>query len=344
MDSKLLDRFYKGECTSEEVREVLQWFRQQQLDPEKEQDLYALWQEAARQPIEVPEHDAGLVFAKIRAKLGETGEPEKQGRVVRFRRLTSAPAWAKVAAVLLLPLCLIGALLLHLNGAEPAKMAYHTIEAAPGVKKTIRLADGSTIKLNAGSSVSFAKNFGAEKRIVTLQGEAFFEVAKDSLRPFIVHTGNISTQALGTSFNVDYRLHEGTISVALATGLVKVEQGEQAHKRLLSLLRPGQQLAYDKASQQHTVAPFDRREVLAWKEDILSFRKASMDQVIRELENWYGVRIEVDTEGGQDTAWNYTGEYHQETLGKVLDGIGFVKGFTYTRSGKQVRIKLDKKQ
>lgn len=341
MDSRLLDRFYKGECSAEEVQQVLDWFREQQPDHHKEQELNALWQEAAQRTEKVLGHDAGQVFRKIRAQIGEEREQKEAGKVIRFNPSASMTRWMKVAAAIILPLCLVAVLKLYSSGAGSAKVAYQTIETAPGVKKTIRLADGSTVKLNSGSSVYFAENFGEESREITLQGEAFFEVAKDSLKPFVVYTGGISTQALGTSFNIDYSSHEGTITVALATGLVKVEQEGQDRKQLLSLLTPGQQLAYDKASGQYAVASFDRREVLAWKEGVLTFRKASMDQVIRELENWYGVRIEVDTEGEQAEAWNYTGEYHQETLESVLDGIGFVKGFTHTRSGNQVRLMLN---
>jgi ferric-dicitrate binding protein FerR (iron transport regulator) len=246
--------------------------------------------------------------------------------------------WAKVAAAVLLPLLLIGLLIQYTASPETNMVAYKTIEAAPGVKKTIQLPDGSRIKLNAGSRVSFQESFAAKTREITLQGEAFFEVAKDSRRPFIVHTGSLSTQALGTSFNIDYSLHDSTITVALATGVVQVEKKDQSQQRQLSRLAPGQQLSYNKATKQYTIASFNRREVLAWKEGVLYFKKADLDQVVRELERWYGVDIEVETDSKQDLAWNYTGEYNQETLEKVLQGIGFVKGFTYTRSGDHVKI------
>ncbi len=339
-----MDRFYKGECSAEEVQEVLHWFREQQLSPNKEQDLSALWEEAGRKPAVVQDHDAGQVLRKIRAQIGKSAEQEEPGKVIRFRKADAVPIWARVAAAVLLPLILIGVLKLNSSGSGPARVVYQTIEAAPGVKKTLHLADGSMIKLNAGSSVSFAEGFGQETREIILQGEAFFEVAKDSLRPFIVRTGGISTQALGTSFNIDYNQQDGTIKVALATGQVKVEKEDQGRKQLLSHLVPGQQLSFDKASQQFAVTPFDRREVLAWKEGVLFFRKASMDQVVRELESWYGVRIEVETGGMRVNDWNYTGEYHQETLERVLDGLAFVNGFSYTRSGGHVKIMLKQRQ
>jgi ferric-dicitrate binding protein FerR (iron transport regulator) len=194
------------------------------------------------------------------------------------------------------------------------------------------------ITLNSGSKVSFRKGLASDKREIVLQGEAFFEVAKDSLRPFIVHTGSISTQALGTSFNINYNLCDTAITVALATGVVKIDKHEPGQQRQIARLAPGQQLSYNKVTQQHEVAPFDSDEVLGWKHGVLSFRQASMKQTIRKLEIWYGVAIEVDTSGMPGEAWNYTGEYDNESLNKVLEGIGFVKDFTYKRTEDKVRI------
>ncbi|WP_242917226.1 FecR family protein [Pontibacter liquoris] len=340
MDSRLLDRFYKGECSEEEVQAVLEWFKKNKVDHKRESDLYVLWQEATRKEAEKSEHDADQVFRRIRARIEETQhqEPEASGKVIPFRRKPSPLLWAKVAAAVLLPLLLIGVLIQFTSRAETAVLAYKTIEAAPGVKKTILLPDGSKIKLNAGSKVSFLESFAAQTREITLQGEAFFEVAKDKQRPFIVHTGSISTQALGTSFNIDYRLYDSTITVALATGVVKVEKENQGQQRQLSRLTPGQQLFYDKASQQYTVSPFDREKVLGWTRGVLHFDGADREQVIRALENWYGVAIDVDTSSAGTRPWNYTGEYHNESLEKVLEGIGYVKGFTYKRTDKNVKI------
>ena len=341
MNKEILDRFYAGQCSAEEVQAVLYWFKANDLDPAREEELYDIWRAAGQDyREELTPASAEMIFSKISQEIDRQGHSEKEEPAVVVRPLKPVQVlyWSKVAAAVLLPLCLIGALLLHTSRSKTATPAFMSVAAAPGVRKTVNLSDGSVIKLNAGSRVTFRKGFKGDTREVTLVGEAFFEVAKDSLRPFIVHTGSIATQALGTSFNIDYSLQDNTVAVALATGLVKVEKREQGLTQQLSRLVPGQQLLYSKASQQYKVSAFDKNEVLGWTRGVLHFNRADRDQVFRELENWYGVEIEVDTSGTDNNAWNYIGEYHNESLDKVLEGIGFVKGFTYKRTDKNVKI------
>jgi len=339
MNRSLLDKFYKGECSPEEVQTVLQWFQSNHPDAMQEEELHALWREAGQVIAEEEHaHDASKAFSRIKVHLQE--REQEQTRTL-FLQLQQPQLWFKAAAAVLLPLCLIWALVLFNSGTESTKAVYMSVVAAPGVKKTIRLPDGSVIKLNSGSSVAFRKGFAGGTREIMLQGEAFFEVAKDSLRPFIVHTGNISTQALGTSFNISYLTYNDAITVALATGVVKIDEQEQGRKQQLARLVPGQQLSYRKVSQQYTVAAFSRSEVLGWKEGVLHFKQANLNQVVKKLENWYGVDIEVDNQGMKDEPWSYTGEYNNEMLEKVLEGIGFVKGFTYERTGNKIRIHLN---
>ncbi|MHC2993830.1 hypothetical protein OB13_20440, partial [Pontibacter sp. HJ8] len=151
MDSGLLDRFYKGKCSEEEVQAVLEWFKKNKLDHEQERDLFVLWQEATRMEAEKPQHDAGQVFHRIRARIEEPQHQElnKDDNVILFRKPSPPLFWAKVAAAVLLPLLMIGVLIHFTSRSETTLMAYKTIEAVPGVKKTILLPDGSKIKLNA---------------------------------------------------------------------------------------------------------------------------------------------------------------------------------------------------
>ncbi|MCJ8164051.1 FecR domain-containing protein [Pontibacter sp. E15-1] len=335
MNHSLLDRFYRGECTPEEAQAVLRWFRSENLKPGQEQELRALWNEQAETPHLT--HDAEALLGRIKAQLPQQEAPETP-----VLHMSQPRFWLKVAAVLL-PLFLLAGLALYSLRPEPA--AYVSVEAAPGVRKAVYLPDGSVVHLHAGSRVTFQKGFGGKKREIDLQGEAFFEVAKDRQRPFIVHTGAISTQALGTSFNIRYMAGEEAIAVSLATGVVQVErQAEKGRKQLLGRLTPGLQLAYHGASQEFAVAPFDRAEVLGWKEGVLTFRSADMDEVVRKLEQWYGVEIEVEAKGKPGKAWDYTGAYDNESLDKVLEGIGFVKGFTYKRTKKKVKIEFNQSQ
>ena len=338
MNRGLLDRFYRGECSQEEVQAVLKWLQHRALNPKQEQEFQALWQEAGeREEVKGAAHDMERIFSRIKAQI-EMPQQEKTNTAARILPWRQRPFWLKAAAAVLLPLCLIWALVQHASRASLTPAIYVSVAAAPGIKKTINLPDGSVITLNSGSKVSFRKGLAGDKREIVLRGEAFFEVAKDSLRPFIVHTGSVSTQALGTSFNINYNLYDTATTVALATGVVKINKQETGQLRQIARLAPGQQLSYNGVSKHHAVAPFDMDEALGWRQGVLNFRQANMDQTIRKLENWYGVDIEVNTHGMSDKAWNYTGEYKNAPLDRVLEGIGFVKGFTYERTGNRVKI------
>ena len=334
----MLDRFYRGECTGEEVQAVLQWFRDNRLEPEQEQDLQALWQAAGEDEATAGDtHEPDRIFSGIRAKIEESQQQNSRTEA-HMQPLRQPQFWLKAAAAVLLPLCLIWALAQYASRPTAAPAVYVSVAAEPGVKKTINLPDGSVIKLNSNSTVSFRKGFAGARREIELRGEAFFEVAEDSLRPFVVHTGNISTQALGTSFNINYNLYDTATTVALATGVVKVDKQEPGQQRQIARLAPGQQLSYNRVTHLAAVAPFDGGEVLGWRQGVLNFRQDNMEQTIRKLENWYGVEIEVDTSRVSDKAWNYTGKYDKEPLDRVLEGIGFVKDFTHQRIGNQVKI------
>ncbi|MCC9167590.1 FecR family protein [Pontibacter harenae] len=342
MDSKLIKKYYAGECSLEEVQEVLDWFKSKELEPEQEQDLYWFWQEADQEKEDrALSKDAPFLFASIMRTIEnqerDLDEEEKEGGKVKM--LNHCNWMLKAAAALVLPAIFVWLLTSHFVNKESVAPELVTVEAEPGTHKKILLEDGSTIFLHAGSSVSYLQHFPNHKREIVLQGEAFFEVAKDSLRPFIVKSGVLLTQALGTSFNIRYRQEDKNISVALATGVVKVEKQEGQNTAQLVKLLPGQQLGYNIANKNFTVCAYEPQEVLSWRKGILYFKKANIEQIIYKLENWYGVDIEVTGKVPTDEdEWFYTGAYDNQNLESVLDGIGFVKYFSYKKEGDKVYI------
>ncbi|OKL38766.1 FecR family protein [Pontibacter flavimaris] len=333
MDIQLLKKFYRHECTPDEVKEVLSWFKQEELQQAEEEALSTLWQQAEHEKNEPANwHDADKVLLNIQAQknLHAALSGDEVQPVRRFYFSDPWKQYLKLAAALLLPLCAVWLLTQKLQSSQEPKLL--TVEARPGMKKTITLADGSVVKLHSGSSISFYSDFKTN-RTVSLNGEAFFEVAKDSLYPFTVRSGAIHTQALGTSFNIDYQKGDSTIHVALVTGRVKVSHQEQKGADPLAVLEPGQQLVYSKPSASYQVAPFKERIVLGWKDGVLQFEDASLPEVIHELERWYGVRVEVRDSGESAVRadWHFTASYDRQPLETVLQGISFVKKLTYTR-------------
>lgn len=276
MNSDLLEKYFKGACSPEEVLEVLNWFKSEELSYKQEQDLNQFWQEAEEEKENTKYAiSANHLFDKINAAINNPDVGLDRASQPATEPVPIKNRWSgifKIAAAVLLPLCFIWVYATYFSRKESATLVkYVTRQAAPDARLRINLEDGSKITLNAGSQVVYPAHFPKSKREIKLSGEAFFEVAKDKQRPFIVKTGTISTQALGTSFNIKYHPEDSFISVALATGSVKIDKELAKGSSQIAQLMPGQQLVYNKTKQKHQILTFVPLEVLGWREGILYF-------------------------------------------------------------------------
>ncbi|MFC5411929.1 FecR domain-containing protein [Larkinella bovis] len=340
MDGQLLKKYFSGACTPAEELEVLTWFKNKNLDPEQEQDLYRMWQETGEDPLNVdPGRNRVEIFDRIihaiesqeAEPVEPVSEPEMPLPGVERRRwlwwLGAAAAMVVVITKFLVPN--------PFQKAEPIRILQAV--APYGQRKVVQLDDGSVIHLHSGSRLTYPAHFQADKREVGLIGEAFFDVKRDTLRPFTVRSGHLLTQVLGTTFNIKYRLNAETMAVSLATGSVQVRQIGGKRIGQTARLVPGEQLVYAEKNVNFEVRPFDRDEVLGWQKGLLNFRKSSLSEVVEKLENWYGVRVELRGKVPRNpNDWKYSGSYDNQSLENVLTGIAFVKNFAYETRGNVV--------
>src|SRR5690554_3922339 len=198
-----------------------------------------------------------------------------------------------------------------------------------GKKSVLTLADGTKIYLNAESEISYASEFSDSIRLVSLKGEAFFEVQKEN-RPFVVETHQTRIRVLGTSFNVNQK-NDGVLTVALVTGKVRIndEKGNEVE------LEPSEMMVRGKEGGIHKTA-FDPLEITGWKDKVLVFKKSSLAEVKEKVENWFGVKVQLN--GKIDPNWSYSGIYKDETLENVLRGIFLTSGSSYKIEDKNVII------
>lgn len=218
---------------------------------------------------------------------------------------------------------------------ELTMVVYEERHTVPGVKAHLTLSDGSQVFLNSGSKLRYIKNFERDRREVFLEGEAFFEVARDSLRPFTVLTGKVKTTALGTSFNIRSYAPEA-LDISLLTGKVAVEvpMEETAHLTL----EPGEAINVNIAGSHLAKSRFDEEMVIGWTKKLLVFQKTPLPEAIRTLENWYGVTFETQHEPGFQVL--FSGRFHNETLENVLEGLGYAAKFDFTINNDKVTIKF----
>jgi len=201
---------------------------------------------------------------------------------------------------------------------------YH---AENGQKMEVRLSDGSKVKLNSGSWLRFPKQFNDSIRPVELGGEAFFEVARNTQKPFTIKSGNLDVMVLGTSFNVNAYPENKEIAVTVATGKVKLTSNDGKE----IFLERSEQGIYDKDVHQISKNTIDLKNFLEWRDGILRFENTSLTTMTQKLSRWYGIEFNF-----QDTSirnCRFTGMFKDEKLETVLEGLVFVKkGLKYSRN------------
>ncbi|AWW29048.1 anti-sigma factor [Echinicola strongylocentroti] len=244
----------------------------------------------------------------------------------------------KVAAALVFAFCIwvvVQVYIVEPQAVEAVQeVAWEISENPPGVRSTLKMGDGSTISLNASSKLSFPEHFSDSMRMVKLEGEAFFDIKKDG-RPFIVELGNTQVEVMGTTFNVRNPL-DGDLAVALISGKVKVkdEIGNQV------ILKPSEMLSVQ-PNGELSLTSFDPLEVTGWKNKVLVFRKSDRAEIIQKISDWYGVDVTCDPHISR--SWAYSGEYKNESLENVLEGIKRTLGINYEIDGKQVKLMKGRK-
>jgi len=190
------------------------------------------------------------------------------------------------------------------RSASGPSLVYNTLSTPRGGQYQLLLPDGTKVWLNAASSITYPVGAMTKKMAVKIEGEVYFEVAKNKEMPFIVDIGGRSTvEVLGTHFNVNGYTNEGTIRTTLLEGSVKVTSGQND-----KVLRPGQQSEQAAQDQKITVHnDVDTGQVLAWKNGLFDFEGASLPAVMHQLERWYDITVQyegsvpaIEFRGGMD--------------------------------------------
>lgn len=187
----------------------------------------------------------------------------------------------------------------------------NSVSTPNGGQYQIQLSDGTRIWLNAASAIRFPIAFVGDKRIVELQGEAYFEVAKDARKPFIVKTGKEEVRVLGTHFNVNSYDGESVSRVSLLEGKVEVLAKQGLYKTHLT---SGQQTV--NTAKSLTVESFNMEESIAWKNGEFIFNNERLDQVMLKVGRWYDADVTVDPEIAKILIWGSISK--SEQIDKVL--------------------------
>ena len=243
-------------------------------------------------------------------------------RVENVKRKKTVSKWIflttylKVAAILVLGI-IIGAVALHW-GTKREPVLCTAIAPKGSVSQTI-LPDSTIIYLNAGSKLTYSIDPDSYQREVYLTGEAWFKVTHNQKRPFVVHTDYYNVNVLGTEFNVKAYLGDERIETTLEKGSVKITSSEKMRIAQDLILKPGEQLVFNKDEKTLRIRQVDTKLFTSWKDNKLEFIKMSLKDLIVLLERRYGVNIKVEDQ--EILKYHYSGTIKNESILEILDII-----------------------
>jgi transmembrane sensor len=311
----LLDRYLNGNASPEERKLLDQFFDSYQHHHQEISGIRA----------DVKSDIKEAIVKQLREK--------KEGaiKIVPMRRTS---LWLQVAAAISLVLLASYFLFTSYSSQNQTTntLAIKTLQHSTtrGQRYDIVMPDGSLVKLNSNSSISYPEKFEGATREITLDGEAYFEVSHDATKPFIVHTGNTSTRVLGTSFNVNADADATTVTLVEGKVNVITPAGD-------TTLMPNQQAIIKSGSETIKTASVDVTPFTAWTNNRLIFDNMPLSEVFQKLENWYNVDIDVDSEAINNCV--ITGKYENESLENVLNSLSFMMKMEYTINNRHVAVK-----
>ncbi len=200
--------------------------------------------------------------------------------------------WYVAAAAVILLLVTSTLFLRQSHNASSVDTArQHDNTAMAGVTR-VKLPDGSTVMLREGSWLNMTNSFEGNTREVSLEGEAYFDIASNPAKPFIIHTGRLTTTVLGTAFSIKAFPNDSYVTVTVTRGKVKVEDGQ----KLLATLEADKQLVYNIKSDRSQERIVNAGKEVAWRSHDLIFRTTSFETIVEELSRIYEVTIVFENE------------------------------------------------
>lgn len=320
MNEEKLINYIKGEIYSdEEISQILDWIESSPENQEKYNQLKNLWVISG---LDRPGDAEIPVFFNSDKKV--------------FIASSLFQSVLKYAAVFVFAF-LLGSISLYLINREQSTTfsgLYNTIEVPNGQRSQITLYDGTKVWINSGTKFKYPVAFSKDTRDVYIEGEAYFDVAKDKKHPFIVNAGRLKIKVLGTRFNVCAYPEDGKSYTTLEEGSVNAintKNGDQF------TLKPGEQVTFNPSTNSLQYQDVNTALYTSWKENMLRFDDATFAELIIKMERWYGIKITIDP--SVNTKERYTMTIKTESLREMLSLISKTTQIKYEINGNSVRIK-----
>ncbi|MCG8685336.1 MAG: FecR domain-containing protein [Desulfobacterales bacterium] len=306
----LLERFLAGDpLNAADFSELKVFFSGNSGKDEVNRWLSSNWDLAGTEDVE-PSYEG------LKQKIDEYENRRRPGYAFYQRINRLSVFYQRAAAVLFIPLILGLSFLMFYSPGDDVN--FYVSSAPVGQKARLELPDGSLVFLNSGSSIRYASDFNEKGRDVELEGEAFFDVEKNTGKPFFVRTPYLDVEVTGTRFNVNAYADEPVVETALVEGKVNLILGGDGEK--VGLL-PGKVLSYTKSTRELRSSVLNEEATLAWKEGRLVFINDDFSKLARKVEKWFGMEVVYDADdfrGNKLTVKLLEGEH----LDRLLEIIG----------------------
>lgn len=318
MTTEELKRYANGQSSFEERQRIDRWLLEQEKDlpevPGEREQLHMVWERLS--------NDTGVDVESSPVVLSNTSKIKPLQYLMKVA--------ASVLFIVGFSWCVY-----HFYGEASSGQSQimRTVHTEAGQKLKIRLPDGSKIVLNSESELCYPEKFAKDQRLVTLRGEAFFDIAHDSDRPFIVHTDSTFTEVLGTQFDLKAYSEDKQVLLTVTRGKVRFGRYHQSDQVLLTAGMQGV-MNFQQPVKSHMVDVADK---IDWTENSLVIKDEKLADVAKRIERMYGVEIIITSK--EISALTVTGTFKGARVDHILNSLSFSTGVKYTIKDKIITIR-----
>jgi ferric-dicitrate binding protein FerR (iron transport regulator) len=363
IDIQILSKYLDGTGSKEDISKIKEWFSNTESEEELQKKCFQYWESLSPKP-DFSDYNETTLLDQIHHKI-------KIEEEVFLRRTSKFQFFTRYAAIFVIAFSISGLLFYYLgkNQSTISDVNISELTVPLGSKAHFTLPDGTAVTLNAGSKLKYDTRFGMADRVVNLEGEGYFKVAKDASKPFIVKTIYLSVRALGTEFNVKAYPDDKTIETTLIEGVVNIESISERKNTEIHLLKPNQKFTYFKKDStlvgettivkeklKHKANPVEKQKiiklpelvtenvniepVISWKENRWIFEKQSLSQIAVDLERKFDVEIKFESDRLKNI--RFTGIIINEPIEQVLEVMSITAPINFKLKGRVVCLSENK--
>lgn len=324
MRIELLHRLIAGTTTEEENRQLMEWFRQCASKEEFFMLFETAWKES---PDEMPRDVQERMYRRLSRELDE-----KKTKTILLRSRFSWKVWPQIAVACII--IVLGLVNYRMSDKQKQLSTQNfMVLAEKGQRAFITLPDSTKVWLNSDTKISYPADYGLKERNVTLVGEAYFEVAKNPDKRFIVEAKGMQVEALGTSFNVNAYQNDNKIIASLFSGSVRV-----SYDRHVAILKPHESVKVDLLNRSFSRYKDESMQNMAlWRKNEITFDGESLEEITHIMSRLYNTTICIEDESLKKVC--YIGTIRNNNLENFIDIINLTTPVVYENKGDTVFLR-----